>query len=424
MSFASAGAPVRSRWSDVTIGAVGRAVSYCGDTLAATALALTLQSGGDHGTGVAALLIASALPLAVFGSPAGWLADRVDSRRLVFTTGLLQAGVCSVLAFMHAPVTLVALVALLALGSAVTQPALSALTPEMVTRDDLPKAMSINQTAGTIGMLAGPALGGLLVGAFGARIPLLIDAASFVLLALAVLAIRARRGGRRPAVAAAAAAATTSTVAEATTWTIRGDRLIRTLLISLAAVVASVTAMTVAEVFFVRQTLGSSPAVYGVVASMWELGILAGVWPFARLRGDDNRLVRVQLVVLVLVAVVVLGSATVPAAGWLIPIYLVGGALNAGLNVLVGTIVARRVPTAVRGRVNGTLNAIAAGATLAGLLIGGLVLPHMTPRSLIGLSGAVSLVVALAFLIPAMLTPSVTGRIRPAAAPAAAATVD
>ena len=411
--------PQKSRWSDVAIGATARGVSYCGDTLAATALALTLQGGGDRGTGVAALLIASALPLAVFGSPAGWLADRVDSRRLVMTTALLQAGVCTLLAFMHAPVTLVALVAVLALGSAITQPALSALTPEMVTRDDLTKAMSINQTVGTVGMLAGPALGGLLVGAFGARVPLLIDAASFAVLAVAVLAIRARRGGRRRA----SGGETTATMSEATTWTLRGDRLIRTLLIALAAVIASVTAMTVAEVFFVRQTLGSTPAMYGVVASMWELGILAGVWPFIRVRGDDHRLVRVQLVVLVLVSLVVLSSATVPAAAWLIPIYLVGGALNAGLNVLVGTIVARRVPTTVRGRVNGTTNAIAAGASLAGLLLGGLLLPHMTPRSLIGLSGAMSLVVALAFLIPSMLTPSVTRGTRPAAAPAGAAPV-
>jgi MFS family permease len=340
-----------------------------------------------------------------------------------------------VLAFMHAPVMLVALVAVLALGSAITQPALSALTPEMVTRDDLPKAVSINQTAGTIGMLAGPALGGVLVGAFGARVPLLIDAASFVVLGLAMLAIRARRGGRRPVPAAPTTptapaltepALTAPAVAgpEATTWTIRGDRLMRTLLISLAAVIATVTSMSVAEVFFVRETLASSPATYGVVASMWELGILAGLWPFARVRGDDNRLLRVQLVVLVLVSLVVLGSATVPAALWLIPIYLVGGALNAGLNVLVGVIAARRVPPAVRGRVNGTLNSVAAAANLAGLLIGGLVLPHLTPRELIGLSGAVSLVVALAFLIPSLLTPTVTRGTRPAAAPAAAAPID
>lgn len=431
MSFVSA--PERSRWADVLLGGAGRAVSYCGDTLAATTLALSLQARGDHGPGVAALLIAAALPLAVFGSPAGWLADRVDSRRLVVTTALAQAGVCGVLAFTRTPTAMIGLVALLAFGSALTQPALSALTPEMVTTADLPKAMSVMQTAGTLGMLTGPALGGVLVGAYGSRVPLLLDASSFVLLAVAALAIRARRGGRRragrsstgpsttgPATADAAVPAVAPVPAGAApVWTLRGDQIVRTLLFSLAAVVASVTAVTVAEVFFVRGTLGSSPATYGVVSSMWELGFLVGVWPYAKLRGDDTRLVRVMLLTLAAVSLVVLGSAAVPAALWLVPVYLVGGGLNGGLNVIVGTIVGRRVPAAVRGRVSGTFGAVAAGANLAGYVVGGLLLPVMTPRSLIAASAVLSLVVALGFALR-----WVTAGTRRAAVPAVVAAVD
>jgi MFS family permease len=392
MSFTSL-APTRSRWSDVALSAGSRGVSYCGDYIAATALALTLQAGGDRGFGVAALLIAAALPLALFGAPAGWLADRVDSRVLVVTTALAQAAVCVGLSFVHAPALMIALVAVLALGSALTQPALGALTPEMVTRDDLPKATSVMQTATTIGMLSGPVLGGVLVGVFGGpQMPLLFDAASFMVLAAAGLAIRARRGRRTIAAATA--------IDEAPQWTIRRDRLMRTLLIALGAVVASVTAMTVAEVFFVRSTLHASPATYGVIAATWEFGILVGVWLFSRLRGDDAQLVRAVLVILALVSVVVLGSATVPGAWWLAPIYVVGGSLNAGLNVIGGVLLARRVPRAVRGRVGGTFSAVAAGANLVGYVVGGLLLPLTTPRNLIAWAGVVSLVVALAFLIP------------------------
>jgi len=46
--------------------------------------------------------------------------------------GLAQALVCLVLAFTTHPVAIIALVALLACGLAVTQPTLSALVPEMV----------------------------------------------------------------------------------------------------------------------------------------------------------------------------------------------------------------------------------------------------------------------------------------------------
>ncbi|HEX6869609.1 MAG TPA: MFS transporter, partial [Micromonosporaceae bacterium] len=96
MSFTSAHPP---RWRDVTIAATARAASYCGDMLAATALALSLQSRGDNGYGVAALMAAATLPLALFAPLAGRLADRIDSRTLLVAAGLVQAGVCAVLAY-------------------------------------------------------------------------------------------------------------------------------------------------------------------------------------------------------------------------------------------------------------------------------------------------------------------------------------
>ena len=70
--------------------ATARAVSYCGDFLAATALALNLQTHGDGGYGVAALLVAGALPVAVLAPLAGRLADRFDSRTLLCSPPLVR----------------------------------------------------------------------------------------------------------------------------------------------------------------------------------------------------------------------------------------------------------------------------------------------------------------------------------------------
>src|SRR5262245_56606041 len=96
MSFTS-GTP--SRWRDVYIAAAARAISFCGDYLAAVALALTLQSRGDNGYGVAALLLAEALPLVLLAPLGGRLADRFDSRILIVITGVGQAAVCVALAY-------------------------------------------------------------------------------------------------------------------------------------------------------------------------------------------------------------------------------------------------------------------------------------------------------------------------------------
>src|SRR3984957_12502161 len=182
---ARTGRPGRG-WRDVYLASGARAVSSCGDFLAATALVLELQQRGAGGVAVA--------PPVLLVRWTGRLADRVDSRLLLVATGLAQAAVCVALAFASGPAEIIALVAVLAAGLAVTQPCLSALLPSMVPADDLPKAMALSQTAGYLGMMLAPALGGLLMGRFGLRVPLLADAGSYLAIAAAGRLIRTRRG--------------------------------------------------------------------------------------------------------------------------------------------------------------------------------------------------------------------------------------
>src|SRR5918993_136253 len=196
MSFASA-----SDWRDVYVASAARGLSMAGDFLAATALALALQSAGYGGMAVAGLSLAATLPIVALSPLTGRLVDRVDSRALLLVAGLVQAGVCLALAFVSHPVAIIGLVGLLACGLAVTQPAFAALLPAMVREDDLPKASAIGQTANMTGLLIGPALAGVLVGQFGVRLPLLLDAATYLAIVVASMFLRTRRGGAlsRPA---------------------------------------------------------------------------------------------------------------------------------------------------------------------------------------------------------------------------------
>ena len=410
MSFTSA--PVepdhRPRWRDFGIAATARSVSYCGDYLAATALALTLQTRGDNGYGVAALMIAAALPVALLGTVGGWIADRVDSRKILVVTGLLQAAVCLMLAYTDEPIAMVGLVAVISTGLALTQPALSALTPDMVGRANLAKASAIGQTASAVGSLLGPVLGGFLVGAYGARPPLLLDAATYLALTVAGFAIRTRRGGRRTPVAAAS----NSSAPAPAPWLLRNDRLLVTLILSMGGSIAAVSAVAVAELFFVRDTLGGSATMYGVVGAVWTAGMLLGSWPWTKARGDDRRMVLTGLLALVGIGVVVLASSAVPAALWLIPIYLVGGGLNAGLNVIAGVVAGRRVPAAVRGHVFGVFTAVSNGANMIGFIAGGLLMASVAPRVIMVGTGIAGVVVASLFL-PTVLKARAEAEVKP-----------
>src|ERR671937_732741 len=113
---------------DLLAGAVG--LSALGDFLGFIPLALHVQEHTGSGIAVAALFIALWTPSAVLGGPAGVLADRVESRRLLRDVSLAQAAVALVLAFAFGGLlATLALTALIGVGVALAQPAEFALVP-------------------------------------------------------------------------------------------------------------------------------------------------------------------------------------------------------------------------------------------------------------------------------------------------------
>ncbi|MGA5304271.1 MFS transporter [Nucisporomicrobium flavum] len=383
MSFASV-----SSWRDVRLAAGARAVSVCGDFLAATSLALALQEAGAGGLAVSALLLAASAPVALLAPVAGRVADRADSRTVLVVAGSGQAVVCAALAFVSSPGMIIALVAVLACGLAVTQPTLAALLPAMVRREDLPRASGINQTAAMVGMLVAPALAGVLVGRFGVRVPLLIDAASYLSLVGAGFLIRTRRAER--------------TRAADRPWRLRDDRLIRAMIGALAAAVAGVGAINVIEVFFIRETLRSSTTVFGLVSAAWTGGMLLGAVLFGRLGRretagsfDAARLVRIVLLLIAgSCAPIVLGAAVWDAL-LLLPLWFAGGICNGGLNVCTSVVVAERVPAAARGRAFALMSSATQGAGMVGFLVGGPLVDAFPPRPLVAAAGLAGIVAVL-----------------------------
>ncbi|XTZ17153.1 MFS transporter [Micromonospora echinospora] len=391
-------APPSSRWSDVGFATVARGVSTCGDFLAATALTLALQSAGAGGLAVSALLLAATLPLVLLAPLTGRLADRVDSRTLLVGAGFAQAAVCLSLAYAEHPAVIVTLVALLASGLAVTQPVLAALLPAMVRAEDLPRASAFNQTAATIGMLGGPALAGLLVGQFGTRVPLLVDAASYLALVVAGLVIRTRRGGSRSAGPAASGGERPTPA-----WRLRRDPVLVAMVATMAAVVGALGALGVVEVFYLRETLDASATMFGVVTAAWPLGILPGAWLLARFAArftDDATLLWGGLVLLAVCCLMVLVGAVVPVALLVVPCWLLGGLANGGDSVLNNLLLARRVPEAARGRAFAVFGGATQGAAMVGYLIGGLAMEVAAPRPLVAACGVAGLLVVVVFVVP------------------------
>ncbi|GAA2492290.1 MFS transporter [Winogradskya humida] len=387
-----------SRWGDVYVAAAARGITVCGDFLAATALALALQQAGAGGLVVSGLMLAAIAPIALLAPVAGRIADRVDSRTVLVVAGVAQAAVCTVLAFVGTPILIIALVALLSCGLAVTQPTLAALLPAMVRREDVGRAGGINQTAFSLGVLIAPALAGVLVGRFGVRVPLLIDAASYLSLVAAGLFLRTRRGKAAPRTAGAR-------------WRLRDDRLVAVMTLAVAATVAGVGAINVIEVFFIRDTLHASTTTFGLVSGSWAAGVVVGSLVFGRLakRGD----VRMTLVLMGGCCLAVVAAAGVPNAWLMVPLWLVGGAFNGGLNVYTAVVVAERIPEAVRGRAWAAISSATQTGGMIGFVVGGPLLELFAPRPLVAAAGLAGLAAVIACVVPVRRAEREIPRLRP-----------
>ena len=173
-------------------------LSALGDFLGFIPLALWVQERTGSGIAVAGLFIALWTPSVILGGPAGLLADRVESRRLLRDVSLAQAAIAAVLAFtFDGLAATLGLTALLGVGVALAQPAEFALAPAVAGSGGVAAANGRIEAARYLGFTLGPVLGGLLAAAGGTRIALLVNAASFLAVALAAQALRARRAPSR-----------------------------------------------------------------------------------------------------------------------------------------------------------------------------------------------------------------------------------
>ena len=139
---------------------------------------------------IALMQTAASLPVLVLGLLAGATADIFDRRRLLlFWQAWMLAAVAllSLLTFLNiiSPWVLLSLTFLLSVGTAMNSPAWQAIVPELVPREQLPEAVSLNSAGFNLARALGPALGGLTVAAFvhadtGAAWTFLLNSLSFV----------------------------------------------------------------------------------------------------------------------------------------------------------------------------------------------------------------------------------------------------
>jgi MFS family permease len=379
------------------VGAVG--VSALGDFLLWIPLTLHVHEQTGSGAAVAALMICLWGPIVLLAPAAGLLADRVETRRLLLWASVAQAAVAAALALsLGSTAATLVLAALLGAGFAVAQPAEFALVPVVGTGLNGPI-----EAARYAGMAAGPVLGGALAAAGGTEAAVLVDAASFALVALAAGLLRARRQPHPEAHGERARDGILLLFRDRTLAVV-----IATVLVSLLFMSASIAA----EVVFIKDDLGATGVAYGAIFSSWMLGMVLGALVVSR------RVKAGALAGAALVAVAVqgagLGLPTVwLAAGFGAAMFFTGGIGHGVKNVLTRALIQERVPGRYHGRAFAAYNGMRNGAELVALAWGGVLVVTIGARGTLALAGAISVLAALGGLVAFRLR-------RPVASPASA----
>jgi len=176
--------PLR-RHRDFRLLYIGRFVSLFGNQITVVAVPYQVYVL-THNTALVGLLgvveLAALLGFALLG---GALADARDRRTMVLLSEAgLMAG--SVILFSNAlvtnPVTWLVFVIVSLQGAldAMQGPSLSAMVPRLVDRDEIPAALALNGMRSTIGMIAGPALAGVIIAIAGLPVAYAVDIGTFV----------------------------------------------------------------------------------------------------------------------------------------------------------------------------------------------------------------------------------------------------
>ncbi len=145
----------------------------------------------DSNAMVALVQGATTLPIMLFSLAAGALADNFNRRNVMMLAQILMTAASAALAAlsmmgMLTPWTLLGLTFLIGCGTALHNPSWQASIGDLVPRDTVPEAVSLNSIGFNMMRSVGPAIGGLVVTLAGAGVAFLLNAISYLPLIVAL----------------------------------------------------------------------------------------------------------------------------------------------------------------------------------------------------------------------------------------------
>jgi MFS family permease len=363
-------------------------LSVIGDQFARVALTVLVYDRTRSALLAAVTFVASIVPTFIGGVTLAWLADRHPRRRVMIACDLIRCALVLLMAIPGVPLAgLVTLLFLVTLVGAPFTSARAAIYPDVLAGDRYVLGTAVTITTYQFAQVIGFAAGGAIVGFFGTRLSLIIDAATFAVSALIIQAcIRPR-----PAPAPGSHGSSRLAGVIATARLVFGNPAL--LMPMLFGWLAAFYQAPEGVVTPLARDMHGDTAVVGIILAALALGQTAGAIVFSRFLAPPTQQRVMGLLAIAACGVLALFILQPGLPGSLLILFASG--LAAGYQIAANAAFVSAAPHEKRSQAFG----IAQGGMSLGqglvMILAGAAADHHPPAGIIAVSGAVGAVAAL-----------------------------
>jgi MFS family permease len=376
---------------------VSQVSTQLGESVALVAMPLLVYGMTGSAELLGAIFVVQLLPRVVLAPIAGLLADRLDRRRIMLVANLARAGLVALIPFTDSVSAIGVLAMLVAVGTALSDPAEMAAVPAVVPAGLLVPALSASQVATSVVRVAGPALAAGVIAMAGPGPAFSVQALCFAVAAACVWRLTLPPVPRE-ATATRLAAAVRREIADGLR-VVRHNPVVRGITAVEILWQLVFAALVVAVLIYVEETLRlgeDAASAFSLLTAAFAAGTALGALVA---RPVERRIGRPRLMAIgYLAPLLFVPAGFTPPLPVLFTCLFVLGFTDAWAVIAMQTYLAEAVPDRLRGRVYATwLGAVTLASTVAFGIIGwltprlGAPLTLATVGALVGIGGPVLL---------------------------------
>lgn len=368
----------------------GQLVSQMGNQVHYIAMAFWIKHATESATLMGTVSMLAMLPGVILGPVGGTFADMYSRRKIIilsdFLCGILVLSLAGLVFYSPESINFIIIwlfVVSIAVGviSAFFRPAISASIPDLVPKEKVAAANSMNQSSMQISLFFGQGAGGVLFRIMGAPMLFLIDGLTYLFSAFSESFIKI------PQTIPDRGESAGKVFKKFKKDTIDGfkyvwrDRGLRYLLFTATFLNFFLSPIGVLLPFFVEDHLKATPDWFGFMLAALGIGSLVGyaVVGSLKLNGRQRSILTIVILFLEVMGFGFLGLASTPVMATIMTFTL--GCAGGMVNINIVTIIQLTTPSEIRGRVFGLIGTIAGGLVPIGMGLAG-VIADLTGRNI------------------------------------------